>query len=145
MLLAYHFSEEGSPFDFCPHRIPYSANPGAKTVVLSMAGDTYSSYRCRGRETESFGDPWGLFGSQSSQTQFITWRRKSICSILCQNNRTESLTCPSLGYFCLAPQRAVVVAAVPNEIREEGEAWGKHRHLRVNGREEKRLTWQRTL
>ena len=77
-----------------------------------------------------------------------------------------------LLYFCLAPQRAVVVAAVPNEIREEGEAWGKHRHLRVNGREEKmvpneireegeawgkhrhlrvngreekRLTWQRTL
>ena len=38
MLLAYHFSEEGSPFDFCPHRIPYSANPGANTVVLSMAG-----------------------------------------------------------------------------------------------------------
>ena len=50
-----------------------------------------------------------------------------------------------LLYFGLAPQRAVVVAAVPNEIREEGEAWGKHRHLRVNGREEKRLTWQRTL
>lgn len=50
-----------------------------------------------------------------------------------------------LLYFCLAPQRAVVVAEVPNEIREEGESWGKHRHLRVNGREEKRLTWQRTL